>query len=242
MWTCGQPWCPLDWKELSPSILWASPLARCSESPSLGGLHITDGNCSRSMPAGRIWVPLEPPEKVSALRGPWQCPRCQQWCPVVLAQPVGHGEQPGTSSQPGHKPTNTPVFYLPAASVECTVLSTYQWQYINAAQMFLFSNSMGQDGLAITTSRSGALRVLLEVSMELRLISRSYVFSGSAWVIIFYIHLFLNRAVWYGMLCVCAGRETVGRSWPWNGSGHLQNPDYEDFEGFLRSLCLKLYV
>lgn len=63
---------------------------------------------------------------------------------------------------------------------------------------------MGQDGLAITISMSGALRVLLEVSMELRLISRSYVFSGSALVIIFYIPLFLNRAVWYGLVaCVC---------------------------------------
>lgn len=102
---------------------------------------------------------------------------------------------------------------------------------------------MDQVGLAITISRRGALRVLLEVSMELRLISRSSVFSGSAWVIIFYIPFFLNRAVWYGfVLYVCAGRETVGRSWPWDGSGHLQNSDYEDFEGFSRSLSFKLYV
>lgn len=69
---------------------------------------------------------------------------------------------------------------------------------------------MGQDGLAMTFSRSGALRVLLEVSMEFRLISRSCVFSGSAWVTTFYIPLFLSRAVWSGLvLGVCAGSGQV---------------------------------
>lgn len=51
MWTCRQPGCLMGWKKLSTSILSASTLARWQKNLSQGGIHFTDGNCSRLMPA-----------------------------------------------------------------------------------------------------------------------------------------------------------------------------------------------
>lgn len=81
----------------------------------------------------------------------------------------------------------------------------YWEEYINAAKMVFFSNSsVGQDGPAIAISRGGTLRVLFEASMELRLISKSSVISGSALIIIFYSSLSL---VWFSVVCVQEGKQ-----------------------------------
>lgn len=51
---------------------------------------------------------------------------------------------------------------------------------MNVAEMFLFSkNSVGKELLTVTISSDGWQMLLLEVSSELRLISKTSKFSGS---------------------------------------------------------------
>lgn len=123
--TCGHVYSLMGCKELSASILPASPLAICPESPSRGRICITDGNCNQFMPIVGINHP-------SGARGTVVsacAPRAAQplgpgagWEPLALAhqKTTSCGGSPGSSRFARSQPTKHSGFCLHEKSAMST--------------------------------------------------------------------------------------------------------------------------